>query len=90
MKTLNFTQEKITKIKTFNDVYCDQLKELFSEVTGLELRMPKVIGINAQEVKDMKYVMPEVMRWNFYLDVILNVLSLSIGEILDWQELQSC
>lgn len=38
----------------------------------------------------MKYIMPEIMRWNFYLDIILNVLSLSIGDILKWQESQSC
>ena len=38
----------------------------------------------------MKYVAPDVMRWNFYLEFVLNVLSLSIGEFLKWQETQSC
>ena len=27
--------EKITEVKTYNDVYCDQLQELFTEVTKL-------------------------------------------------------
>ena len=47
LKTAEFTKEKITEVRTFEDVYCDQLEELFREVTGLETRMPRIIGINA-------------------------------------------
>ena len=34
-KTYSFTDEKITEVKTFHGVYCDQLQELFTEVTKL-------------------------------------------------------
>lgn len=27
--------EKVTEVKTYNDVYCDQLQELFTEVTWM-------------------------------------------------------
>ena len=27
--------EKVTEVKTYNDVYCDQLQELFTDVTGM-------------------------------------------------------
>ena len=30
------------EIKTYEGVFCDQLRELFTEVTGLETRMPQV------------------------------------------------
>ena len=30
-----YDDEKITEIKTYTGVYCDQLQELFTEVTGL-------------------------------------------------------
>ena len=38
-KTFTFTDEKVVEIKTFNGVYCDQLQELFTIVTGLETHM---------------------------------------------------
>ena len=28
-------EEKTTTVKEFGDIYCDQLEELFTEVTGL-------------------------------------------------------
>ena len=31
--------EKITEVKSFNDIYCDQLQELFTEVTGMYTRL---------------------------------------------------
>ena len=31
--------EKVTEIKTINDVYCDQLQEIFTDVTGLYTRI---------------------------------------------------
>lgn len=46
-KTYEFTPIKEKDIKVYHDVWCDQLEELFREVTGLETRMPRVIGINA-------------------------------------------
>lgn len=38
-------QEKLkpTVVKAYEDVYCDQLRELFTSVTGLETRMPRLI-----------------------------------------------
>ena len=41
LKTGEFVREKITEVRTFEDVYCDQLEELFREVTGLETIMPR-------------------------------------------------
>ena len=41
-KTGKLTEEKIIEIKTFEDVFFDQLEELFREVTGLETRFPKI------------------------------------------------
>ena len=37
-KTLKFSPEKITEVKTFKTVYCDQLQDLFTDVTGLYTR----------------------------------------------------
>ena len=31
--------EKITEIKTYKHIYCDQLQELFTEVTGMYTRL---------------------------------------------------
>lgn len=31
--------EKITTVKEYNDIYCDQLQELFTNVTGLYTRL---------------------------------------------------
>ncbi len=47
-KTLTAVQisEKVKDIRSFSGVYCDQLQELFSLVTGLDTRMPRVFGIN--------------------------------------------
>lgn len=33
--TAEWVEEKRTTVKTFEDCYCDQLEELFTEVTGL-------------------------------------------------------
>ena len=38
--------EKVTEICSYTDVYFDQLRELFTEVTGLDTRMPRIVGIN--------------------------------------------
>ena len=46
-QTAEFTPLKEKDIAVFHDIYCDQLEELFTEVTGLETRMPRIIGINA-------------------------------------------
>ena len=31
--------EKITEVKTYNDIFCDQLQELFTSVTGLYTKL---------------------------------------------------
>ena len=46
-KTLEWIPKKIKEIAAFEDIYCDQLEEIFREVTGLKTRMPRIIGINA-------------------------------------------
>ena len=46
-KKLDFLPRKEKTIKVFEDVYCDQLEINFRDFTGLETRMPRVIGINA-------------------------------------------
>lgn len=38
-KTYSFTDEKVTEVKTIKGVYCDQLQELFTEVTKLYTRL---------------------------------------------------
>lgn len=38
-KTWTYTEDKITEIKTYSDVYCDQLQGLFTEVTGMYTRL---------------------------------------------------
>jgi hypothetical protein len=37
------TPEVITEIETFEDVYCDRLRTLFEQVTGLDTHMPKIM-----------------------------------------------
>lgn len=34
-KTWKFTEDKVTEIKTVNGIYCDQLQEIFTQVTGM-------------------------------------------------------
>lgn len=38
-KTCTFTKEKVTEIKKISGVYCDQLQDIFTEVTGLYTRI---------------------------------------------------
>ena len=38
-KTFEFSKEKKTIVKKYEDIYCDQLEELFKETTGLETRL---------------------------------------------------
>ena len=38
-KTYTFTEEKVTEIKKISGVYCDQLQDIFTEVTGLYTRI---------------------------------------------------
>ncbi len=33
-KTYTFSEEKIQEIKTLNDVYCDQLQSIYTDITG--------------------------------------------------------
>ena len=44
--TADFVPEKVKDIRTFSDVYFDQLQEIFTMVTGFDTRMPRIIGIN--------------------------------------------
>ncbi len=46
LKTGAFIKEKVKEIRAFSEVYCDQLQELFTEVTGFETHMPRIIGLN--------------------------------------------
>lgn len=41
------TQTVFKEIKRVDGLYCDQLKEVFEETTGLRLTVPRIIGINA-------------------------------------------
>lgn len=34
-KTLAYVPDKITEVKNYNDIYCDQLQDIFTDVTGL-------------------------------------------------------
>lgn len=38
--------EKVKDIRSFSEIYCDQLQELFTLVKGFDTRMPRVVGIN--------------------------------------------
>ena len=38
-RTISFTDEKITEIKSYSGVYFDMLQDLFTEVTGLYTRL---------------------------------------------------
>lgn len=38
-KTLTYTPAKVETIKEINGVYCDQLEELFTDVTGMYTRL---------------------------------------------------
>ncbi len=42
-KTFEFSRKIINEI---SDVYCDMLQSIFTQYTGLETRMPKIIGFN--------------------------------------------
>lgn len=33
--TCEFTEDKVVEVELFEDVFCDQLQEIFTEVTGL-------------------------------------------------------
>ncbi|MBR0076260.1 MAG: hypothetical protein IJP96_10960 [Synergistaceae bacterium] len=46
-KNYEWIEHKLKEIKTFDEIYFDQLTTIFREFTGLETRMPRVIGINA-------------------------------------------
>ena len=36
MKTFQYTDDKVTEIEEYNGVFCDQLQEIFTAVTGLD------------------------------------------------------
>ena len=38
-KTLEFSEAKTEKVKTYSHIYCDQLQELFTEVTHMYTRL---------------------------------------------------
>lgn len=37
----------VKEVQSFPGVYCDDLARIFMEFTGLELRIPRIVGINA-------------------------------------------
>ena len=49
-KTLSFSEYKETLIEKREDVYCDQLQDVFTEVTGLVTRMPRVYSTNGERI----------------------------------------
>jgi len=58
-------ERKETIKKEFEGVYCDQLAELFRETTGLETRMPRIVGFNAK-IKSpgiSRLCKGEIMKW---------------------------
>ena len=36
---MTFTNEKVTEVAKFDDVYCDMLQEIFTQVTGMYIRL---------------------------------------------------
>ena len=38
-KTLSVTADKITEIKSYSDIYADQLQDIFTGVTGLDTHL---------------------------------------------------
>ena len=54
MDTFDLTLGKVTitkyqEVKKLTDVYCDQLGEIFRDETGLETRVPRIIGMKKQK-----------------------------------------
>ena len=54
MDTFNLTLGKVTatkyqEVKKLTGLYCDQLGEMFRDETGLETRIPRIIGMNKAE-----------------------------------------
>ena len=46
-QTAEVIPENVKEIRLFSDVYCDQLQGIFTEVTGFDTRMPRIIGMNS-------------------------------------------
>lgn len=46
LKTGAFISEKEKEIRFFSEVYCDMLQDIFTEVTGYDTQIPRIIGIN--------------------------------------------
>lgn len=44
-KTWQFSDYKETLIAKRENVYCDELQNVFTEITGLVTRMPNIVGI---------------------------------------------
>ena len=49
-KTLSFSEYKETLIAKREDVYCDELQSVFTEVTGLVTKMPRVYNVNGERM----------------------------------------
>ena len=45
-QSATFLKEKVNEVLSFEGIYCDQLQEIFSQVTGFDTRMPRIIGFN--------------------------------------------
>ena len=41
-----WVQEKVKEVLAFTGIYCDQLQDIFSQVTGFDTKMPRIIGFN--------------------------------------------
>lgn len=42
-KTWTYSEGKTTLIKKYDGLWCDQLQEMFTEVTGMATRMPNIV-----------------------------------------------
>jgi len=42
-KTWTYSKGKTTLIKKYDGLWCDQLQEMFTEVTGMATRMPNIV-----------------------------------------------
>ena len=45
-QTAEVIPEQVKEIQAYSEIYCDQLQEIFTEVTGFDTRMPRIVGIN--------------------------------------------
>jgi hypothetical protein len=45
ISSITAKKQRFDEVKVYNDIYCDQLQEIFSSFTGLTLSFPKIRGV---------------------------------------------